>query len=80
MNKLQVAKICNELRQVRYELKLVQANISEQFDNVYVRLANQGITKLIVDELLDETVKYLTFMQARLNEMKNLVDEEGKQG
>lgn len=39
MNKLQVAKICNELRQVRYELK-----------------------------------------QARLNEMKNLVDEEGKQG
>jgi len=78
MNKLQVAKICNELRQVRYELKLVQANISEQFDNVYVRLANQGITKLIVDELLDETVKYLTFMQARLNEMKNLVDEEPK--
>lgn len=69
-----------ELRQVRYELKLVQANISEQFDNVYVRLANQGITKLIVDELLDETVKYLTFMQARLNEMKSLVDEEGKQG
>lgn len=63
-----------ELRQVRYELKLVQANISEQFDNVYVRLANQGITKLIVDELLDETVKYLTFMQARLNEMKELVD------
>lgn len=35
---------------------------------------------LIVDELLDETVKYLTFMQARLNEMKSLVDEEGKQG
>ena len=69
-----------ELRQVRYELKLVQANISEQFDNVYVRLANQGITKLIVDELLDETVKYLTFMQARLNEIKELVDEEGKQG
>ncbi len=68
-----------ELRQVRYELKLVQANISEQFDNVYVRLANQGITKLIVDELLDETVKYLTFMQARLNEMKSLVDEEDKQ-
>ncbi len=69
-----------ELRQVRYELKLVQANISEQFDNVYVRLANQGVTKLIVDELLDETVKYLTFMQARLNEMKSLVDEEDKQG
>lgn len=69
-----------ELRQVQYELKLVQANISEQFDNVYVRLADQGITKLIVDELLDETVKYLTFMQARLNEMKSLVDEEGKQG
>ena len=69
-----------ELRQVRYELKLVQANISEQFDNVYVRLANQGITKLIVDELLDETVKYLTFMQARLNEIKSLVDEEDKQG
>lgn len=71
-----------ELRQVRYELKLVQANISEQFDNVYVRLANQGITKLIVDELLDETVKYLTFMQARLNEMKSLqisVDEGDKQ-
>lgn len=63
-----------ELRKVRYELKLVQANISEQFDNVYVRLANQGITKLIVDELLDETVKYLTFMQARLNEIKDLVD------
>lgn len=63
-----------ELRQVRYELKLVQANISEQFDNVYVRLANedkhQPITKLIVDELLDETVKYLTSMQARLNEIK----------
>ena len=69
-----------ELRKVRYEFKLVQANISEQFDNVYVRLANQGVTKLIVDELLDETVKYLTFMQARLNEMKSLVDEEGKQG
>ena len=69
-----------ELRQVRYELKLVQANISEQFDNVCVRLADQGVTKLIVDELLDETVKYLTFMQARLNEMKSLVDEEGKQG
>ena len=69
-----------ELRQVRYELKLVQANISEQFDNVYVRLANQGTTKLIVDELLDETVKYLTFMQARLNEIKSLVDEEDKQG
>ena len=69
-----------ELRQVRYELKLVQANISEQFDNVYVRLANedkrQPITKLIVDELLDETVKYLTFMQARLNEIKELVDED----
>ena len=63
-----------ELRQVRYELKLVQANISEQFDNVYVRLDNQGITKLIVDELLDETVKYLTFMQGRLNEIKDLVD------
>ena len=69
-----------ELRKVQYELKLVQANISEQFDNVYVRLANQGVTKLIVDELLDETVKYLTFMQARLNEIKELVDEEGKQG
>lgn len=69
-----------ELRQVQYELKLVQANISEQFDNVYVRLADQGITKLIVDELLDETVKYLTFMQARLNEIKSLVDEEDKQG
>ena len=68
-----------ELQQVRYELKLVQANISEQFDNVCVRLADQGVTKLIVDELLDETVKYLTFMQARLNEMKSLVDEEGKQ-
>ena len=71
-----------ELRQVRYELKLVQANISEQFDIIVdrIRQDQQPITKLIVDELLDETVKYLTFMQARLNEIKSLVDEEDKQG
>ena len=75
MNKLQVAKICNELDKV-------QCNISDQFDKVWGELAfsKEPITKLIVDELLDETVKYLTFMQARLNEMKSLVDEEGKQG
>lgn len=65
-----------------YEIELVQSSIYEQFDIIVerIRLDEEPITKLIVDELLDETVKYLTFMQARLNEMKSLVDEEGKQG
>ncbi len=70
------------LQTVVKELDQVQENISCQFDTVWNRLAfdQDSITKLIVDELLDETVKYLTFMQARLNEIKELVDEEGKQG
>lgn len=65
-----------------YEIELVQSSIYEQFDIIVerIRLDEEPITKLIVDELLDETVKYLTFMQARLNEMKSLVDEEDKQG
>ena len=65
-----------------HEIELVQSSIYEQFDIIVerIRLDEEPITKLIVDELLDETVKYLTFMQARLNEMKSLVDEEGKQG
>ena len=65
-----------------YEIELVQSSIYEQFDIIVERIRQdeEPITKLIVDELLDETVKYLTFMQARLNEMKSLVDEEGKQG
>ena len=65
-----------------HEIELVQSSIYEQFDIIVerIRLDEEPVTKLIVDELLDETVKYLTFMQARLNEMKSLVDEEGKQG
>ncbi len=65
-----------------YEIELVQSSIYEQFDIIVERIRQdeEPITKLIVDELLDETVKYLTFMQARLNEIKELVDEEGKQG
>ena len=59
-----------------YEIELVQSSIYEQFDIIVerIRLDEEPITKLIVDELLDETVKYLTFMQERLNEMKDLVD------
>mgnify|MGYP003478529078 CR=1 FL=1 len=65
-----------------HEIELVQSSIYEQFDIIVERIRQdeEPITKLIVDELLDETVKYLTFMQARLNEIKSLVDEEGKQG
>lgn len=65
-----------------YEIELVQSSIYEQFDIIVerIRLDEEPVTKLIVDELLDETVKYLTFMQARLNEIKSLVDEEDKQG
>lgn len=65
-----------------HEIELVQSSIYEQFDIIVerIRLDEEPITKLIVDELLDETVKYLTFMQARLNEIKSLVDEEDKQG
>ena len=65
-----------------HEIELVQSSIYEQFDIIVERIRQdeEPITKLIVDELLDETVKYLTFMQARLNEIKELVDEEGKQG
>ena len=71
-----------ERYKVAYEIELVQSSIYEQFDIIVerIRLDEEPVTKLIVDELLDETVKYLTFMQARLNEMKSLVDEEGKQG
>ena len=59
-----------------YEIELVQSSIYEQFDIIVERIRQdeEPITKLIVDELLDETVKYLTFMQARLNEVKELVD------
>lgn len=61
-----------------YEIELVQSSIYEQFDIIVERIRQdeEPITKLIVDELLDETVKYLTFMQARLNEIKELVDED----
>lgn len=61
------------------ELDQVQENISCQFDTVWNRLAfdQDTITKFIVDELLDETVKYLSFMQERLNEIKELVDRPG---
>ena len=64
------------LKVIFQELDQVQENISCQFDTVWNRLAfdQDTITKIIVDELLDETVKYLTFMQARLNEVKELVD------
>lgn len=69
------------LQTVVKELDQVQENISCQFDTVWNRLAfdQDSITKLIVDELLDETVKYLTFMQARLNEIKDLVDKSSQE-